>query len=102
DKWEIRALYLAPPASGDWDKVREVIAILDADGDEWGCAAKLTAALPESRPAQDADAKDAARYRWLRDTPWFGTSLEPVIAQQRNAHWDAAIDDAMAREAGNV
>lgn len=41
-------LYAAPPASGDWSKVREVIAILDADGDEWGCAAMLTAALPEN------------------------------------------------------
>lgn len=54
--------------------------------------------LYSAPPAQDSDAKDAARYRWLRDTPWLGTSLEPVITQQRNAHWDAAIDAAMAQE----
>lgn len=46
EHWE--PIYAHPPASGDWDKVREAIAILDADGDEWGCAAMLTAALPEN------------------------------------------------------
>ena len=55
ESWEsppprVTPLYTAPPASGDWDAVREVIATLNADGDEWGCAAKLTAALPESKP----------------------------------------------------
>ncbi len=37
------------------------------------------------------------RYRRIRDVPWFGTGspLERVIAQQRNAHWDEAIDSAM-------
>lgn len=50
--------------------------------------------------ASDDDVRDAARYRWLRDTPWLGTGtpLERVIAQQRNAHWDEAIDAAMAGE----
>jgi len=43
----VQNLITAPPASGDWGKVREAIAILDADGDEWGCAAMLTTALPE-------------------------------------------------------
>lgn len=43
-------LYLASPASGDWDKVREVIHRLRGYRREWldGCADKLTAALPEN------------------------------------------------------
>lgn len=45
-------LFRAPPASGDWDAVREVIHRLRGYRREWldGCADKLTAALPESQP----------------------------------------------------
>lgn len=45
----------------------------------------------------DALERDAARYRFLRDVPWFGTNtaLECVISQQRSAHWDIAIDAAI-------
>jgi hypothetical protein len=46
------------------------------------------------KEAGDADAEDAARYRWLRDTPWFDTPLQRIIALQLNAKWDAAIDAA--------
>ena len=41
-------LYLAPPASGDWDAVRDVIAALEEDGDKLGCAAMLRVALSEN------------------------------------------------------
>ena len=53
NSWEsppptVTPLYLAPPASGDWDAVRDVIAALEEDGDKLGCAAMLRAALPEN------------------------------------------------------
>ena len=47
-------LYTAPPASGDWDRVREVIAELQLAAPKrpsaYDLADKLTAALPESKP----------------------------------------------------
>jgi hypothetical protein len=48
DQITVERAYLAPPI--DIAAVCEVIAILDRDGDEWGCAAKLTAALPKETP----------------------------------------------------
>lgn len=46
---DVFPFYTAPPASGDWDAVRDVIDALEDDGDELGCAAMLRAALPESK-----------------------------------------------------
>jgi hypothetical protein len=37
---------------------------------------------------------DAERYRWLRDTPWVGTKIDPIISYQISVKWDAAIDAA--------
>jgi hypothetical protein len=42
------------------------------------------------------DARDAERYRFIRDVPWEGTPLARVIHGQRNAYWDSSIDNAMA------
>ena len=39
-------------------------------------------------------ARDAARYRWLRDNPW-PDDLSEIIEYQCNARWDTAIDEAM-------
>ena len=42
--------------------------------------------------------KDAARYRFLRDTCWSSDKeLETVISLQMNKVWDEKIDEAMAR-----
>ena len=49
-----------------------------------------------------ADAKDAARYRWLRDNDWRNDEkMEPVIRLHLNAIWDEKIDAAMAAQARN-
>ena len=49
---------------------------------------------------QEADAKDAARYRWLRDNDWRNDEkMEPVIRLHLNAIWDEKIDAAMAAQA---
>jgi len=49
--------------------------------------------------AQKADdARDAERYRFIRDTPWLGTELERVIGLQKNGLWDAAIDAAISAQ----
>ena len=47
-----------------------------------------------------ADARDAARYRWLRDNDLYADKeLGPVIRLQLNAIWDVSIDKAMAAQA---
>ena len=52
-------------------------------------------ALNSLKAMAEQDAKDAARYRWMRDTPWLDTKLERIIALQQNALWNVAIDAAM-------
>lgn len=51
---------------------------------------------PFTRAAGAEDARDGARYRFIRDVPWEGTPLARVIHGQRNAYWDSSIDNAMA------
>ena len=47
-----------------------------------------------------ADARDAARYRWLRDNDWRNDEkMDPVIRLHLNAIWDEKIDAAMAAQA---
>ena len=49
-----------------------------------------------------ADARDAARYRWLRDNDWRNDEkMESVIRLHLNAIWDEKIDAAMAAQARN-
>ena len=51
---------------------------------------------------QGMDARDAARYRWLRDNDWRNDEkMEPVIRLHLNAIWDEKIDAAMAAQARN-
>ena len=50
-------------------------------------------------PQPQADALDAARYRYLRDVDWrYGGELEAVIRLQANALWDVKIDEAIAAQ----
>ena len=58
---------------------------------------------PATQPAaQGLDARDAARYRWLRDNDWRNDEkMEPVIRLHLNAIWDEKIDAAMAAQARN-
>lgn len=45
-------------------------------------------------------ARDAARYRWLRDNDWRNDEkMEPVIRLHLNAIWDEKIDAALAAQA---
>ncbi len=51
--------------------------------------------------AQDAEnAKNAARYKFLRDSEWRDTDLEAFIRLQLNALWDVKIDAAIAAQQG--
>ena len=64
---------------------------------------RLHAELESLRGSQQAapagDAKDAARYRYLRDGDWREREeLEPVIRLQLNTLWDAKIDAAIASQ----
>ena len=66
-------------------------------------AEKAQEELAEASAQADAkDAKDAARYRWLRDNDWRNDEkMEPVIRLHLNAIWDEKIDAAMAAQARN-
>ena len=47
--------------------------------------------------SSNTDARDAARYRWLRDNDWRNDEkMDPVIRLHLNAIWDEKIDAAMA------
>ena len=51
----------------------------------------------------NTDALDAARYRFLRDTCWSSDKeLATVISMQMNKVWDEKIDEAMARNKGEM
>ena len=54
-----------------------------------------------THPAMPEDVRDAARYRFLRDTAWPPV-LHDVIAMHRNKRWDIEIDAAMAAAAGDA
>lgn len=65
--------------SGDFEErecAEQLLAILDAEGD--GAPAR-----PDG--VSDADVRDAARYRWLRDAD--PDSGSPYIARQRQDSW---------------
>ena len=50
-------------------------------------------------PQPQADALDAARYRYLRDVDWrYSGELAAVIRLQANALWDVKIDEAIAAQ----
>ena len=54
-------------------------------------------AIAESEARAARDARDAARYRWLRDE--CDTTTGFLLAQRLEAHeWDAAIDAAQEAE----
>ena len=58
----------------------------------------LDAVRATAPQANQADALDAARYRFLRDTCWSSDKeLATVISLQMNKVWDEKIDEAMAR-----
>lgn len=61
----------------------------------------LLAAQPAPAPLSD-DAKDAARYRWLRATTNFATNSQGERIDVRNQpdKWDAVIDAALAAQGG--
>ena len=60
-----------------------------------------SAAISTTTPP--ADALDAARYRFLRDTYWGDDKeLSIVITLQMNKVWDEKIDEAMASSKGVV
>ena len=62
---------------------------------------QVRALLATGGQAQEADAKDAARYRFLRDGEWRDTDLEPFIRLQLNTLWDAKIDAARKQGANH-
>ena len=71
---------------------------IDKDGDEIPLlVADLKVLLQIVTTSSNTDAKDAARYRWLRDNDWRNDEkMEPVIRLHLNAIWDEKIDAAMA------
>jgi len=68
---------------------KELIRKLDAE------LVELHREVERLRAENEALRADAERYRWLRDTPYPNEEFAYIIALQRNAIWDAAIDAAM-------
>lgn len=60
----------------------------------------MEAAIARLRAEVEKYRKDAERYRWLRDAPWFDNyEIRSVISYQQNAVWDETIDAAMGASA---
>ena len=77
-------------------------SFIDKNGDEIPLlVADLKVLLQQvTTTSTNTDAKDAARYRWLRDNDWRNDEkMEPVIRLHLNAIWDEKIDAAMAAQA---
>jgi hypothetical protein len=87
---------LHPDSSVDEYKTAELfLKAPPLDGES--VLAQRIAELSTTTQAQ-ADALDAARYRFLRDTCWSSDKeLATVISLQMNKVWDEKIDEAMAR-----
>ena len=69
--------------------IESLIARLEDGADDQGRGV-IEEAVWELR----ALAKDAARYRWLRDTPW-PQRVESVVRCHSNCVWAETIDTAM-------
>ena len=81
---------------------RECIhSFINRNGDEIPLlVADLKVLLQIVTTSMNTDAKDAARYRLLRDTDWRNDEkMEPVIRLHLNAIWDEKIDAALAAQA---
>ena len=79
-----------------WLGIKPCGAAHDLGWAAWQARAALAATQPA---AQGMDARDAARYRWLRDNDWRNDEkMEPVIRLHLNAIWDEKIDAAMAKQ----
>ena len=79
-------------------------SFIDKNGDEIPLlVADLKVLLQQVTTAStNTDAKDAARYRWLRDNDWRNDEkMEPVIRLHLNAIWDEKIDAAMSAQTRN-
>ena len=75
---------------------------IDKDGDEIPLlVADLKALLQQvTTTSTNTDAKDAARYRELRDNDWNADKEPgPAIRLQLNAIWDEKIDESIAAQA---
>ena len=96
---------LASKARDDEGEFPALMDLIDYRGENKNHAviraayAAMLAAAPVQQAAPAGDAKDAARYRYLRDGDWREREeLEPVIRLQLNTLWDAKIDAAIASQ----
>jgi hypothetical protein len=64
-------------------RLHNAACVLDADGDEYGYVAAIREAVIALSIQQEADAKDAARYRFMRD---------PMISSRQYAQIQHAIE----------
>ena len=101
----------APTVGSELKTTREVFTRVKPDRQ---CLALYTAPQPAPAPLSD-DAKDAARYRWLRNkstvlhgTAWLGSAtayqcdVDFLRRDDALAALDAAIDAAIAAQGGKV
>ena len=66
--------------------------------DDWKVELPVGATTLYTAAQAQEDAKDAARYRFLRNGEWRDTALEMLIVLQRNSLWDSKIDAAIAAQ----
>ncbi|CAN7321763.1 hypothetical protein LJR084_001854 [Variovorax sp. LjRoot84] len=118
-----RRLWLAPAPAAPTDLLKEIRAIVQDQEQPLGNRLQMIDArvalfmdAEQAAPkAEAADARDAARYRWLRSQYWNSSSLFVVAGSKSQVRLgtdcpnhdrlDAAIDaarDALGKEVGNV
>ena len=112
-RWVVRPAYASPQAHDDKGARMKVAAALDCEGVNFawsyltGAIKELVKAereLVQLKPLAQADASDAARYRWLRDVSVpphnFYLSVPDEFKDERytSREVDAAIDAAQAAQ----
>ena len=93
----------APQPSAQAQPVATIYVTEDGsrEVDDWKVELPVGATTLYTAAQAQEDAKDAARYRFLRNGEWRDTELEPFIRLQRNSLWDSKIDAAIAAGAQN-
>lgn len=93
-KWQLVPKFLTEAMAEEIRKGADNRRYISWPASCWEGALEVAPAIPEQH---GSDARDAARYRWLRDTGGRGWIPFVIVWEQSAASCDASVDAAMAK-----